>query len=370
MAINSPKFFEKESDLPEGAKKINALQGCLEELFFVGNPKWKKGTPEALEPLSEFIKSNSDPGLWVYYPWSHVAVHMVREDLYFKLRTARNHNLITSEEQDKYHQMKVGIAGLSVGSGIVSALVTSGGPKTIKIADFDVIEASNLNRIRACLEDLGSSKVQVASRQIWELDPFADVHIWDRGVTKDNLDDFLAGNPRLDVFIDEMDSLDLKISARVICRENGIPVVMATDNGDTVILDVERFDLEPKRLFFHGLAGNLSPDDCKDMTREKWLRLSTQIIGPDFMTPELQNSILQIGTSLGGVPQLGTTAGVAGAAASFVIRRIANGYEMPSGRYIISLEKEIISGYNDPENKAKREKQSEKFKESLFSPKK
>jgi len=286
------------------------------------------------------------------------------------LRTARNRNLITNEEQNNYRQMKVGVAGLSVGSGIVSALVTSGGPKTIKIADFDVIEASNLNRIRARLEDISRSKVQVAAQQIWELDPFADVHIWDRGVTKDNLEDFLAGNPRLNVFIDEMDSLDLKILARVICREKGIPVIMATDNGDTVILDVERFDLEPERQFFHGLAGNLSLDDCKDMTREKWLRLSTQIIGPDFMTPELQNSILRIGASLGGVPQLGTTAGVAGAATSFVIRRIANGYEMSSGRYMISLEKEIIPDYNDPENKAKRERQSIKFKESLFSPKK
>jgi hypothetical protein len=370
MATSNPKFFEKENDLPKGAKKIHAFRGCLEELFFVSSPQSKKGTPEAVELLSKFVKSNNDSGLWVYYPWTHVAVHIVHEDLYFKLRTARNRNLITSEEQDRYRKMKVGIAGLSVGSGIVSALVTSGGPKTIKIADFDVIEASNLNRIKARLEDIGSSKVQVASRQIWELDPFADVHVWDRGVTKDNLDDFLAGNPRLDVFIDEMDSLDLKILARVICRDSGIPVIMATDNGDTVILDVERFDLEPKRLFFHGLAGNLSLDDCKDMTRERWLRLSTRIIGPDFMTSELQNSILQISTSLGGVPQLGTTASVAGAATSLVVRRIANGYSMPSGRYIISLEKEIISSYNDLENKAKREKQSLKFKESLFSSKK
>src|SRR3989344_8420174 len=255
MTISSPKFFEKESDLPKGTKKIHAFQGCLEELFFVDNPRWKKGMSEAEVPLAEFIKSNNEPGLWVYYSWSSVAVHMVSEDLYFKLRTARNRNLITNEEQNNYRQMKVGVAGLSVGSGIVSALVTSGGPKTIKIADFDVIEASNLNRIRARLEDIGRSKVQVAAQQIWELDPFADVHIWDRGVTKDNLEDFLAGNPRLNVFIDEMDSLDLKILARAICREKGIPVIMVTDNGDTVILDVERFDLESQRQLFHGLAG-------------------------------------------------------------------------------------------------------------------
>ncbi|OGM96310.1 MAG: hypothetical protein A3B86_04170 [Candidatus Yanofskybacteria bacterium RIFCSPHIGHO2_02_FULL_38_22b] len=365
MIISSPKFFKKESKLPKGVKKIYAFQGCLEELFFINNPRWKKGMSEARRPLAEFIKSNNDQGLWVYYPWSNVAVHIVREDLYFKLRTTRNRNLITSKEQNRYRQMKVGIAGLSVGSGIVSALVISGGPKTIKIADFDVVEVSNLNRIRARLEDMGGSKVQVVAQQIWELDPFADVYIWDKGITKENFKKFITGDPCLDVFIDEMDSLDLKILARIICREKGIPVIMATDNGDTVILDVERFDLESQRQLFHGLAGNLGLNNCKNMTREKWLRLSTKIIGSGFMTLELQNSILQIGASLGGVPQLGTTASVAGAAVSFVIRRIANGYKMPSGRYIISLEQNIIPGYNNRREVKNRLYKTRSFKKKL-----
>ena len=38
-------------------------------------------------------------GCWIYYPWSHRLVHALAEDEFRELRTSRNRNKITEEEQ-------------------------------------------------------------------------------------------------------------------------------------------------------------------------------------------------------------------------------------------------------------------------------
>ena len=98
--------------------------------------------------------------------------------------------------------------------------------------------------MNAKLSDVGMNKTVVSAREVWELDPFAELHVWDSGVNKENLEDFILGEPKIDIFIDEMDSLSLKAMARFICKKARIPVLMATDNGDEVLLDIERFDLK------------------------------------------------------------------------------------------------------------------------------
>jgi len=60
--------------------------------------------------------------------------------------------------------------------------------------------------------------------------------LWRRGVQRDDLEEFIEGSPRLDVFVDEMDNIELKVAARVACKKARVPVVMATDNGDGIIV--------------------------------------------------------------------------------------------------------------------------------------
>ncbi|MEK7212140.1 MAG: ThiF family adenylyltransferase, partial [Patescibacteria group bacterium] len=251
--IQAPLVLQAE-EIPSSAKRVDALDDALTELFFIDNPIFKRGMPGVEDKIKEYVNSKNEEGIWIYFPWRDLAIRTLSEDLYFLLRTSRNRNIITHEEQLKYRAGKIGVAGLSVGSWVVSALVSSGGPQTLKIADFDVVEITNLNRIQAKLTDVKNPKIEVAAREVWELDPFAKLHLWDKGVSADTLRDFIIGEPRLDVFVDAMDSLDLKILSRFICQENRVPLVMGTDNGERVILDVERFDLEPNRPIFHGVV--------------------------------------------------------------------------------------------------------------------
>ena len=363
--IDKPKIFKEETDLPPGVIKQDVFEKCLKELFFVENPQLAEGDPEAEKLFEKYFADNKDQDVWIYFPWVNKAIRIVIEYLFFKLRTARNRNLITSEEQGNYRNLKVGIVGLSVGSGIFSNLVLSGGPKTIKIADFDVIEGTNLNRIQTSILNIGSNKAEAAARQIWECDPFADIHVWSNGISEENIGNFIAGEPKINIFIDEMDDLYIKFLARIICRQEGIPVIMATDVGDMILLDVERFDLEPDREPFHGFIKDVDPKDLKDKSR--WVELSSKIIGPEFLPPRLQRSLLEKkDKKLSGVPQLGTTAMVAGAAVSLAIRRIASNQRMLSGRYIINLEAALTPDYNSEENANLRLVQTHIFKEKLF----
>lgn len=365
MAIQSPRFFKDFSEIPKNAEIINALDSGVRELFFINNPQFKKEMPVAKGPLQEFLASQKMEGIWIYFPWSNKAVNCLPEDLYYKLRTARNRNIINEVEQEKYRNITVGIAGLSVGSAVLSALVMSGGPKRLRIADFDTIEISNLNRINAKITDLGSNKAEIAARNIWELDPFTEISIWNSGISKDNIEQFISEPTNLDIFIDEMDSIDLKIISRLICKRLKIPVLMATDNGDGVILDVERFDLEPRREIFHGLVKNdideNSPESFAKLDFRQWLKLATKIVSPDFLTDNMRESILAIGKTISAVPQLGTSATMAGSAIAFVVRRIANREEVPSGRYTLSLEECFVPRYNDPPVVKEREIKKQKF---------
>ncbi len=314
---------------------MDVMHSALGELFFIEHPEVSKSAADT-SVVESFIREHTDAGVWVYYPWRDVAVHTPSDALYHRLRTARNRNLITPTEQERYRAATVGIAGLSVGSAALGALVATGGPQHIKIADPDILEITNLNRIRATLLDVGESKVTIAARAAWEVDPFITLEQWPAGVTHDTLQQFM-GSPRLDVFVDEMDDIKMKLRSRVVCQELGIPVVMVTDNGDSIIIDVERFDQEPGRPIFHGRV-HFAEAELEHITREKFIAMANEIIDPKYFTMRQWDSITQIGKTLSGVPQLGTAAVMAGAAVAYVVRRITNDLPMPSGRYVMGLE--------------------------------
>ena len=331
------RLYTSEDALPAAALRVDALGSSLRELFYIEHPDVQKSDRSADERIREFVAGSRNlDSVWVYYPWRKCAIRIPSEETYTRLRTARNRNLITESEQSAYRGSLIGIAGLSVGSSALYALTATGGPKKMKLADPDTIEITNLNRIRATLADVGASKTDVAARCVWELDPFAELELWREGVGASTLQKFIT-DPRLDIFIDEMDDIELKFSARDICKKERIPVIMATDNGDGAILDVERFDVEPSRPIFHGRV-TIPEGGIRIGDRAQFIELANSIIDPNHFTDRQRSSVVSIGTELSGVPQLATAAAIAGAALAWAVRQIATDGELPSGRYIIGCE--------------------------------
>ena len=333
------QIITSKNELPKSVALKDIVPGAIEELISIRTPHIKSlSDQERALYIKEHVGKYDDiETVYVYYPWRNLAIRTVGEALYTELRTARNKNIITQEEQEKYRALRVGIGGLSIGLNVLSALVFSGGPKFLKIADYDTIEITNLNRLRASLVDIGVNKTIFASRYVWELDPFAEIEPWENGIMIEDLEKFIC-QPKLDVFIDEMDSLEIKLQARIICREQGIPVVMATDNGDNIILDIERFDQDNTRPILHGLVEGVDPASIADLPYNQWLEIATRIVDPKNLTVRMQESLKEIGKSIAAVPQLGTTATIAGASVAYAVRQIATGETLPSGRYILDLD--------------------------------
>lgn len=358
--MEKPLFFKNQSELPKNTQIVDGLGRSITELFFVRNPKFKKGMPGTDEALKNFLLKEGRlvVGVYVYYPWLKKAVYLPEEKVYLELRTTRNKNIINREEQDKYRNIKIGIAGMSVGSNIASTLALTGGPKNMRLADFDEIEVTNLNRIRAGATSIGQNKAEFFAKNIYELDPWAKLEIFNEGLNKNNLENFIVG---LDVFIDEMDSIDLKVRSRFIAKKLGIPVLMATDNGDNVILDVERHDENKNLKIFNGRV-EITEDELSNLkTFQDWIKIASKIVGTEAQTPRMLDSILELGKTIAGVPQLGSSASIAGAAVSLAIRKIACGEKLPSSRYDISLDEKLIPNYFGPEETKKRNEKIKHF---------
>src|SRR5207248_1551059 len=111
------------------------------ELFAVNNPHLVY-TPAFRDLFSNYYielekKAIYEHGRWVYFPWLSKVVHILDEKEFQKVRTARNKNLINQQEQDRFYNSIVGIAGLSVGSSVAYAIALQGGAKHFKLADMD-----------------------------------------------------------------------------------------------------------------------------------------------------------------------------------------------------------------------------------------
>ncbi|MES2436948.1 MAG: ThiF family adenylyltransferase [Patescibacteria group bacterium] len=369
LEIIKPKIID-QSEFEKISKSnsitfVDAYKTQIEEIFQINNPQIKKTSVEYNQKLGDFLLTQSIQSILIYYSYYNTVVKSVNEDYYYILRTSRNKDIISHEDQIKYRNSKIGIAGLSVGSAVVAALTITGGPKNIKISDFDTVETTNLNRIRAKLIDIGKIKTEITAREVWDIDPFAELELWSNGLSNENMLEFIT-QPKLDIFIDEFEDIGLKIKSRIICRENRIPVLMATDNGDNVLLDVERFDIEMNRPIFHGLIEESEFKDLQKIDFKTWLRLATKIVGPEYLPLNMQKSILNIGKTIPSVPQLGSTAMTAGGAIVYAARKIICNSNMPSGRYVINLEEILNPDYNSDRNIESRKKSTEDFKNKFL----
>src|SRR5258708_1043474 len=261
--IYTPEFFRLNN--PEDKKAFNDLHSenkilfvhdeiytQLQELIKSQNPSVRIKSDEYEARITDYLKGEdiNEYGVWVYYPWSRRLVHLLDEDEFTEVRTNRNQYKITREEKHLLSTKKIGIIGLSVGQSIALTLSMERGFGELRLADFDTLELSNLNRIRTGLHNMGIPKVVIAAREIAEIDPFLKVSWFFDGIREANMDTFFTGNGKLDLLVDECDGLDIKIISRYKARELKIPVVM--DTSDRGMLDVERFDLEPDRPILHG----------------------------------------------------------------------------------------------------------------------
>ncbi len=281
--------------------------------------------------------------VWIYYPWHQKLVHSLSEPYFYLIKTSRNLGLITKSEQKNIKNFRIGIVGLNVGNPLAMALAFQGFTK-FKIADNDTFELSNLNRLAAGLKflDVGENKTILCLRHIYDINPFCEVIPYPEGISEKNLVEFLV-KPKVDILVEEIDNLVLKIKIRELAKKYRIPVIMATGNESDVILDIERYDLNPRLKILNGFLNDETRNkilnlDKLNLTEKEKILLIRNFIGSKFLSSRLNKSFMLLSKKMiRGIPQLSEVSFLRAAVLTLVIKQFALRKKIESGRYIIKI---------------------------------
>lgn len=103
--------------------------------------------------------------------------------------------------------MKIGILGAGgIGSNVAVNLVRSG-VSNLKIADFDRIELSNLNRQFYFHDQIGKSKVETLKENLMRIEPNLEIEIIDEKIEKNNIKDLFSD---CDILVEAFDKKEYK----------------------------------------------------------------------------------------------------------------------------------------------------------------
>ena len=142
-------------------------------------------------------------------------------------RFLRSQQLFGPQGMQRLHQARIVVAGLgAVGSYAVEGL-SRAGVGHLRVVDFDVIRASNINRQLYALEStLGRSKTEAARERILDINPRCEVD--SIACFIDAVSAIRVLTPAPDVLIDAIDSLNPKVSLLAAAIEAGVPHVLSS----------------------------------------------------------------------------------------------------------------------------------------------
>ncbi len=106
------------------------------------------------------------------------------------------------EIREKLQNKKVGIAGVGgLGSNCAVSLVRVG-VRRLVLADFDIVDESNLNRQFYFYDQIGMKKVKALADNLYRINPYLELTIFDKKLTPVEL---LANYSDCDVMIEAFD---------------------------------------------------------------------------------------------------------------------------------------------------------------------
>lgn len=324
------------------------IELAIEELFHIKYPDQIDSVDQKLyESYKQELCPNGPEqyGCWVYYPWNGELVHFPPKNDYDQLRSSRNRNLINEQERAQLKDNKtILICGLSVGSNVVDSLILQSIGSKYILVDMDVLGPTNLNRIRASYSQLNIHKVDVMAKKISELDPYLEQVHYKDGLNEQNLQEIIKTH-RPNLIVDEMDSLKMKLHTRTVAKANKLPVVMATDDGDDILLDIERFDQDSNLPLLHGILPAEVIEQVLNgpkLTRQQsGALIGKYFVNLDYVPLRMIQSLLEIGKTLPSWPQLGGAAVLSGLYVAYAAKRILLDLPINSGRFLMGPEPQL-----------------------------
>lgn len=326
----------------------------LRDLF---NEEWEKYNEAVFEGDGKEVLY----GWYVYYeekndlawyapPFWHKVVAVASSS---KLLSDAEGTLSWKQIREILENTTVAVAGCSVGSNVAHMVAMDLRPSNLKLADKSLYKMENINRVRISYSDIVKNnaerggefilplqnKAESVAKQIYSMDPFIDIAVYPEGVHEGNIQQFLEGNgseSKVDILVEEVDDPKIKIFLRQEARKRKIPVLMVTDIGSCVQVDLLRYDKDDTLPLTYGASDEALVHAMNEVyddpgNKKTFFRFVDTLIGTEYRVDELLEIMegrSEIPTSTI-IPQLGSTAAVAGAIAAETIARIRLGADYP-----------------------------------------
>eukprot|EP00581_Thalassiosira_minuscula_P003247 CAMPEP_0183738072 /NCGR_PEP_ID=MMETSP0737-20130205/53692_1 /TAXON_ID=385413 /ORGANISM="Thalassiosira miniscula, Strain CCMP1093" /LENGTH=834 /DNA_ID=CAMNT_0025972519 /DNA_START=343 /DNA_END=2847 /DNA_ORIENTATION=- len=253
-------------------------------------------------------------------------------------RTKRNRYLITEVEQRRLLGTRIGFVGLSTGSVALEAFLREGIGGMIRVADHDVFETSNMNRMLFGTDREGTSKAELCVERINSVDPDIGTESFPEGVDDGTVHEFVQN---CDLIVEECDDFPTKIRVRKVCQTLGIPLIMGTSQNG--MIDIERYDIHgdllarPFHLDDQSLLDKLL--STPNMSAVDKNRVLSHLYDMHPTSSRFLGSGMEIGKSISSWPQLAEEVFLNASALAHAARRILLGDErVVSGRFSIRME--------------------------------
>jgi hypothetical protein len=278
-----------------------------------------------------------------------------------KLMTDPKGELSWKEIRRRLEGAVLGFAGASVGGNLLEGWLREARPKCVKIADPDRVEITNFNRAeRVSLRHYVGSRSQRAdardSRQTPRVskaeylayeqqlvDPYLDIFVYREGLTPANMNRFFLGDgqtePAIDILVEEMDNLELKIEARKLARQHRIDVLMVSDFGNMAHAVWNPFRERPDATLARSgqddaMLAALAMVRAGD--RHKVFDFVSHLCGDEFRLGTFGAFVRGEGEQLiSGVPQSGATAMASGAIGGKELAMRVLGHDYPLGNRVV-----------------------------------
>ncbi|MBP2634670.1 MAG: tcdA [Firmicutes bacterium] len=153
---------------------------------------------------------------------------------------SRTELLIGKDGLAKLAQSKVAVFGIGgVGTFVVEGLVRSGVGKFV-LVDDDAICLTNINRqLHATRKTIGKPKVEVMKERILEINPKAEVTVFQEFYLPDTADKLLADD--YTYIVDAIDTVTGKLDLVVKAKGKNIPIISSMGAGNK--LDPTKFEV-------------------------------------------------------------------------------------------------------------------------------
>jgi len=236
---------------------------------------------------------------------------------------SRNLGLVTPEEQQKLRASRVAIVGMGGVGGSDLVTLARLGIGRFTIADPDTFEAANTNRqYGAAFSTLGRAKAEVMARLIQDINPQAEIRVFNEAIGPDNAEEFLRD---ADILVDGLEVFEIEIRRLLfrLAARRGIYALGAGPVGFSTVWVI----IDPLGMTFDHYFGFRDGMDPTEQFVAYIVGMAPRATHRRYLTPSSVNLAARTGPSLSLACQL--AAGVVGAEVVKILLRRGRLYTAP-----------------------------------------